>query len=369
MIRREFLGLAFAGLDFVMSYGIWVGFFFIRRLLLYPTNSTHPPGLWEYLWSPFVVSTYWVLIFLLGGLYSDPLRQSLLKRLFQRLWLILLGSLALFFVAFVDDPIPNYTLYYRTLFYYICLQSFLVLAGDLSLHGVIRLWLKRRRLRFPTILIGQGERAFQIWKELKNSPLGTAYDIIGYMTTSSEAPNRLAGRLRYLGPIEKLEEVLHRRAPHQVIIAPDEKEGEILRETLRGINGLSVEIYLAPQPKDVIGGTVRLESPTDVPLIRVGIATLSPWEELAKRAFDLVVSLTALIVLSPVYAVIGILVRLSSPGPVIYRQERLGKNGVPFTIYKFRTMYIDAEKHGPALSREGDPRIPHRPLAAKDTLR
>jgi lipopolysaccharide/colanic/teichoic acid biosynthesis glycosyltransferase len=72
---------------------------------------------------------------------------------------------------------------------------------------------------------------------------------------------------------------------------------------------------------------------------------------------DVVGSLMALVVLAPVMAILAILVRLSSPGPVIFRQERIGKNGRPFIIYKFRTMYVDAEKEGPALSREGDPRI------------
>jgi exopolysaccharide biosynthesis polyprenyl glycosylphosphotransferase len=154
-----------------------------------------------------------------------------------------------------------------------------------------------------------------------------------------------------------LEDILHRRSPHHLILAVEEREGDILRHALSVINGLPIEVYLAPETKDYIGGTVRLESPQDIPLIRVGVETLSPWEELLKRGFDIVVSVVALILLAPVYGIIAILVRLSSSGPIIYRQERLGKNMVPFTIYKFRTMYVDAEKDGPALSREGDPRI------------
>jgi exopolysaccharide biosynthesis polyprenyl glycosylphosphotransferase len=163
--------------------------------------------------------------------------------------------------------------------------------------------------------------------------------------------------LRHLGKLEDLEGILHRRSPHHLILAVEEREGDILRHVLSVINGLPIEVYLAPETKDYIGGTVRLESPQDIPLIRVGVETLSPWEELLKRGFDIVVSVAALILLAPVYGIIAILVRLSSPGPIIYRQERLGKNMVPFTIYKFRTMYVDAEKDGPALSREGDPRI------------
>ncbi len=357
MIRREFLGIGFIITDFLVSYGIWIGFYFLRKDILYPQSPSLPPTLWEYLWSPLIVSLYWVVLFLLGGLYKDPLRQSFLKRLWQRLWLSILGSLALFFVAFIDDPIPNYKLYYKTLSYYILLQFGCILGGEILLHGLIRLGLRRRRLRFPTILIGQGEKAYKIWQEFKNNPFGTGYDIIGYLAVDAGKPNLLAGKLRHLGRLEDLEVILHRRSPHHLILAVEEREGDILRHVLSVINGLPIEVYLAPETKDYIGGTVRLESPQDIPLIRVGVETLSPWEELLKRGFDIVVSVVALILLAPVYGIIAILVRLSSPGPIIYRQERLGKNMVPFTIYKFRTMYVDAEKDGPALSREGDPRI------------
>ncbi len=357
MIRREFLGLGFAGIDFVISYAVWVGFYFLRKLILYSQVPSNPPGLWEYLWSPLIVSGYWVLIFLLGGLYEDPLRQSFLKRMWERLWLSILGSLALFFIAFIDDPIPNYTLYYKTLGYYVGFQFTFVMMGDIILYGLIRFGLRKKHLRFPTILIGQGEKAYQIWQDLKNNPFGTAYNIIGYVTTASTEANLLAGKLKHLGGIEDLEGILHRRSPHQVILAVEEQEGDMIRQVLNGINGLPIEVYLAPAAKDFIGGTIRLENPQDIPLIRVGAATLSPWEEFLKRVFDIFVSLVALILLSPVYVILAILVRLSSPGPIIFRQERLGKNMVPFTIYKFRTMYVDAERDGPALSREGDPRI------------
>ena len=357
MIRREFLGIGFIITDFLVSYGIWIGFYFLRKDILYPQSPSLPPTLWEYLWSPLIVSLYWVVLFLLGGLYKDPLRQSFLKRLWQRLWLSILGSLALFFVAFIDDPIPNYKLYYKTLSYYILLQLGCILGGEILLHGLIRLGLRRRRLRFPTILIGQGEKAYKIWQEFKNNPFGTGYDIIGHLTVDTSKPNLFAGKLRYLGELEGLEGILHRRSPHHLILAVEEREGDILRYVLSVINGLPIEVYLAPETKDYIGGTVRLESPQDIPLIRVGVETLSSWEELLKRGFDIVVSVVALILLAPVYGIIAILVRLSSPGPIIFRQERLGKNMVPFTIYKFRTMYVDAEKDGPALSREGDPRI------------
>ena len=76
-----------------------------------------------------------------------------------------------------------------------------------------------------------------------------------------------------------------------------------------------------------------------------------------KRSFDIIFSLTALIVLSPVLLIIAIITILSSKGPIIYKQERIGYNQKPFIIYKFRSMFADAEKNGPALSSDNDIRI------------
>lgn len=85
---------------------------------------------------------------------------------------------------------------------------------------------------------------------------------------------------------------------------------------------------------------------------------MKDYEVCVKRAFDVVASTIGLILLSPLFAVIALQVKLSSPGPVIYSQERIGMYGLPFRIYKFRTMVIDAEADGvPQLAHDHDPRI------------
>ena len=81
------------------------------------------------------------------------------------------------------------------------------------------------------------------------------------------------------------------------------------------------------------------------------------WQYSLKRIFDIVISLVAMILLSPVYVVTAIIVKATSPGPVFYAQERIGHLGRPFKMHKFRSMYVDAEQAGPALSKDNDPRI------------
>lgn len=355
-MRRQLIGLFFAILDFLLAYAGWVAFYFIRRSYLYSAES-FPPTLWEYLWAPLIVGTYWVIIYALGGSYADPIRQSVLRELINRAWLTVLGSLALFFLAFIDDPIPNYQAYRTTLLLYLALQTVLSwLSLALLRIGMLRL-LRRRLFRFPTIIIGDGSTALSVWQELRKHGEHLGYDVIGYVSLDSTSEPSLRGKLRHLGSLEELESIALRRQAHHVVVATDAADERTLQTVLSHINGLLVEVHLVPALRDMLAGGVRVGSPLDIPWVTITPSPPSPWYELVKRALDIVIAIIALILLAPVMAVIAVLVRLSSPGPVIFRQERIGKNGRPFTIYKFRTMYVDAEKHGPALSRDNDPRI------------
>jgi exopolysaccharide biosynthesis polyprenyl glycosylphosphotransferase len=104
-------------------------------------------------------------------------------------------------------------------------------------------------------------------------------------------------------------------------------------------------------------GSVKMYNVFGAPLIDIFPQIIAPWEAILKRTLDIVFSFSVLILLSPMYLILAILVRLDSKGPVFFSQERIGQYGKPFKIFKFRTMVTDAEKHGPALSSDHDPRI------------
>ena len=104
-------------------------------------------------------------------------------------------------------------------------------------------------------------------------------------------------------------------------------------------------------------GSVKVNHVFGTPLIEIKQDLLPVWQVVLKRVIDVVGAALFLLLASWVYAVTAVMVKLSSPGPVFYRQDRVGKNGHPFRIIKFRSMYVDAEKAGPALSSDHDPRI------------
>jgi lipopolysaccharide/colanic/teichoic acid biosynthesis glycosyltransferase len=116
-----------------------------------------------------------------------------------------------------------------------------------------------------------------------------------------------------------------------------------VRNRKPGYNALPVSASARAREADA-------ESQNSIPL-------LGPWQAVSKRVVDMLLAALGLILLLPLFLVAAMLVKASSPGPVLYRQERIGKGGIPFTIYKFRSMYLGAEKNGPALSCDHDPRV------------
>ena len=114
---------------------------------------------------------------------------------------------------------------------------------------------------------------------------------------------------------------------------------------------------IIPDTYDILSGSVKMTSIYGVPLIRVNHEIMPAWQFSVKRIMDIGVSLLALLLLVPVFVVIALAIRFTSPGPIIFSQERIGKFGKPFRIYKFRTMVRDAEKNGPQLSSATDARV------------
>ena len=109
--------------------------------------------------------------------------------------------------------------------------------------------------------------------------------------------------------------------------------------------------------EDILMGAVKTSSILGAPLIQITTELMPPWQQSVKRLMDMVAAFIAMLLLSPVYLFTAIGVLLSSPGPIIYSQERIGLHGRPFKMHKFRSMFRDAERGTPMLSSKEDPRI------------
>jgi len=208
-----------------------------------------------------------------------------------------------------------------------------------------------------TILIGSRQTAIAFYEGLnfeQNTPRRT---IKGYILVAEDAHSLMSSRLPQLGTVEDLPEILQNNDIGEAIVAIEPNEYNNLSKILSCLYLTDVSIKILPNLNGALLKKFRLCPCADSPMIHLKPARISSLQRIAKRLIDINFSLAALILLSPVALVVAAIIKATSKGPVIFRQERIGIHGKPFIIHKFRSMYVDAEKDGPQLSCDKDPRV------------
>src|SRR5690606_35543272 len=130
----------------------------------------------------------------------------------------------------------------------------------------------------------------------------------------------------------------------EVIITVNKKDRDVITRILQQLSDQEVNIKITPDMVDILSGALHTNNVMGVPLIDIHSGQLPNWQQNLKRFIDVVFSLLGLVLLSPLMLYAWIRVKLSSPGPALFLQERIGYKGKPFILYKFRSMYHDAEK-------------------------
>jgi exopolysaccharide biosynthesis polyprenyl glycosylphosphotransferase len=344
--------------DFVMAMLAWALFFLYRKQL-----EGAPIG-WESLNDPnfylgiFIIPTGWVLLYSIFGHYTDIYRISRLNTLTNTFLISFVGITFLFFTLILDDVVSDYRTYYRSFFTLFWLHFLLTTLSRMILLTRASRRLKAGKVTFNTLLVGGNQNALALYLEINNQKKGLGNKFVGFIDTNGGAEQVLADYLPRLGYLPDLDAVIREHQIEDVIIAIETSEHNRLRNILNTLfdYGEQVLVKIIPDMYDILLGSVKMNHVYGAVLIEIRQELMPRWQRTIKRALDVLVSATALLLLSPLLLYIAIRVRLSSKGPIFFAQERLGLNGRPFTIIKFRSMYTDAEKHGPQLSHDGDPR-------------
>jgi len=343
--------------DFFSSAFAWSIFFIFRKIkienkifdniLLFSDNN--------FLWGIIIIPIFWIFLHFLFGYYTDIYRKSRLKEISETFSVSLLGVILIFFKLILDDTINYYTDYYTLVFSLLIIQFTFIYFPRLVITSIISNRIHSKRIGFPTLLIGSNGKTIDIYNEIINMKIYPGNKFIGFV---SQAKNqKLTKEIPYLGNYDKIHELLTEHNIQEVIITIESSEHKKLRLILNQLILTNVKIKIIPSLHDIFSGYVKLGTLYSTPLIEISNNPMDASLKNTKRVFDIFASLIAIIVLSPIYLFVGLGVKLSSKGPIFYLQERIGKNGKPFKIIKFRSMYIDAEKHGPALSSDNDSRI------------
>ena len=337
----------------------WTLFWAYRKLQLEPMKlGVDVPLEWDanYFKGLFLVPLFWFGLYTAIGGYRDVFRRHRTKELGQTLLVTTIGVLAIFFVLLLDDQVPSTRYHYRSFVALFVLHfgitfplRFLITSATVrKVHG--------RRIGFNTVLVGGNERALAVYHEIEAMPKSPGNRFIGFLNVNG-GDQQLAGVLPRLGKWHELRSVIAQHGVEDVIVAVDSTEHEHMSRIMNELEGTAARIKVIPDMYDILSGSVKMTSIFGTPLIEVNPEIMPAWQFSLKRVVDIVVSACALLALAPVLLIIGAAVKWSGPGPIFFRQERVGKHGRPFSILKFRSMMSDAEPNGPQLSSSDDPRI------------
>jgi len=258
------------------------------------------------------------IIYYLSGYYLRPIRKEYAKEWRVTLVSALIIALGAFFIIIIDDPVTSYRNYFTSLVVLVLLQFVLSYLPRVLLTTFSRRHQSNTPRRYTL-------RSTKQIEEFKSQHLLQAYDEVVINLSASAKEKDIYNIINQLYPY-------------------------------------SVEIAIKPRLYDMLTGAASIKEVEDMPLVHITEHKMSDSQLCMKRAFDVVVAMTTLLLLSPLYILLYGLVWCTSKGPAIYKQERIGLHGIPFQILKFRTMRYDAESTTPMLSADNDARI--TPLGA-----
>jgi exopolysaccharide biosynthesis polyprenyl glycosylphosphotransferase len=306
----------------------------------------------------FVIPIGWFLVYSLFDQYGDIHRNSRFKTLSRTFFLSFFGVLILFFTLILDDFVSNYTTYYQS---FIALFSFhftLTLTSRMILLTAASRRLRMGRVKFNTIIIGGNEDAYALYKEITAQKRSYGYHFIGFIRSNKEKISPLESELTYLGNIKDLESIIREYGIEEVIIAIQTQEHNLLKQLMTELFDLRPlpHIKIIPDMYDIMLGSVKMNQVFGTALIEINQEIMPKWQIVLKRILDMLIASICLLILSPLIIYLAIKVKQSSVGPIFYRQERIGFQGLPFRIIKFRSMYENAEENGPQLSKDDDQR-------------
>ena len=332
--------------DFTMAAVAWFIFNWIRYQLI--AQHLGFGELWDFmlyehvLLGQLIIPLGCLALHYYSGYYNKPMEKSRLNEFFITFQVAIVGTIGIFFVLLLKHLPRSFHVYYEQFTYLFLLFFLLTYAGRLCITSQTTRKIRKREWTANALILGKGKEAEILKKQLEKPSESLGYTILGFV--AKEETDGLETRIKDEG-IEEL------------IVAPGIKDNGELLHLLYSLYRYKLPIKLPISYSKLFAGGMKAQTLAGFPLLDVTANNFSEMEKNLKLSIDKAASLLVLIFLSPLYVYLMFRVRMDSKGPVFIRQERIGKGGKPFMIYKFRTMYDGAEKDGPALSSINDKRI------------
>jgi hypothetical protein len=170
--------------------------------------------------------------------------------------------------------------------------------------------------------------------------------LLGYISISKKTPDLLEEKLPCLGKLSSIGEIVRKSNIEEVLLATDNENPETLTRIINELLPLNVQIKAIPSMYDHLSGRVKMTGILSAPLLNISFELMPPWQANLKQMIDYCFGTLALIIALPLVVALTIIIKFSSKGPILFKQERIGQYGKPFMLLKFRSMYCDAEAKG-----------------------
>ncbi len=346
--------------DWIAAAISWFIFFILRKQRVYNLDleqaweQTQPK---DFLVIFLIIPLFWLSLYFFSGTYINLYKKSRLRTLFATFVLSLIGSIILFFTFVINDPNVDYSYFYQFLYKFFLVHFTLTASLRMLVLTLAQRELKNGKVSFRSLLIGSNHKALEMLEDIQQNPNLVGYHLVGFVTMSEDQPNGLQKHLPFLGNLGQISDIIREHEIEEVYIATDTTEHHRLKDIIIALSNDNVIIKLSADNYDIITGVVKTQNLFMSAYVEISPLVMSDWERIIKRSFDIWASSMALVFTLPLFLYAAIRTRLSSEGPIFYTQKRMGLHGEEFSIFKFRSMYQDAEKKGPQLSSDEDPRI------------
>jgi exopolysaccharide biosynthesis polyprenyl glycosylphosphotransferase len=312
----------------------------------------------EFLLPMLVIYFYWLIIFTFVGMYRTWFALSRFDEISTLFKASFFGIFLLFFLIFIDDYLHNVATATRILiFIYWGLFLFFVGSGRIIIRSVQRNLLIKGIGRRNGLIIGFNPKAKEVLDSVLTAP-ALGIDIKAFVAVNNENMGKDYKGIKVENTIDQLIGIINQFNVKEIIIALEKEDHDVLVDVISKTEGKNINLKIVPDLYEILSGQARTSQIYGMPLIDIMPELMPEWEKKLKRVIDLIISLLILVLSAPITILTAIAIKIDSKGPVLFKQERLGQNGKPFNVLKFRSMIQDAEKYtGPVWSQKDDPRV------------
>ncbi|MDP4283460.1 MAG: sugar transferase [Bacteroidota bacterium] len=352
MKKRLHIGV-YALNDFMAAIITWVIFFSVHRYLGFENFEFTN----RFLYGLILYPLGWLILYHLSGTYKDIYYKSRLIEFLSTFFSTLIGCIIVFSIFILYKKHEYLSSFYGEFFILFGLQFILTYFCRFIFLTKAHNQLQRGEVWFNTIIVGSHQKAAEMHQIINNNNEKTGYRIFGFIPIEKNNADTLALPVTSLGDFTDIKTIIDQHQIKEVIIALHYTERENLEMILQHLAEKEVNVKMMPDKVDLLSGSLHTTNIMGTPLIEIHTGLMNPWQQNIKRLVDVILSLSGLILLSPLIIYTAIRTKLSSKGNIFFSQERVGYKGKLFFIHKFRSMITDAEKNGPMLSSDHDERI------------